>query len=120
MENYAPIFTITPEILMLSAIKQATGEFKGKYLAGKIIVENAPAKSTCIAGVNADVKLSPTQEEIIAMIAADSSISQAKIAEQLAINPATVYRNIEKLKQAGLLERKGSDKTGVWIVTQVK
>jgi len=28
----------------------------------------------------------------------------------------TVYRNIEKLKQLDILERKGADKTGVWII----
>ncbi len=99
---------------MLSAIKQATGEFKEKYLAGKI--ENTPAKSTQNASVNAGVKLSPTQEKIVALLTDNGNISQVEIAKQLGVNGATVYRNIEKLKQMGLLERKGSDKTGVWMV----
>jgi Fic family protein len=101
---------------MLSAIKQATGEFKEKYLVGEIEGKNTPAKPNRNAGVNAGVKLSPTQEKIIVLLAENGSLSQAEIARQLKINAATVYRNIEKLKQMGLLERKGSDKTGVWVV----
>ena len=99
---------------MLSAIKQATGEFEEKYLAGEI--ENTPAKSTQNASVNASVKLSLTQEKIVALLTDNGNVSQVEIAKQLGVNGATVYRNIEKLKQMGLLERRGSDKTGVWVV----
>ena len=95
---------------MLSSIKQATAEFKDKYQKNEI--ENAGAN----AGVNAGVKLSKIQEKIVKIIAKDNSISQAEIAKKLIINESTVYRNIEKLKQLHVLERKGSDKTGIWII----
>ncbi|MDR2205205.1 MAG: Fic family protein [Flavobacteriaceae bacterium] len=95
---------------MLTAIKQATAEFKEKYQKGEI--GNADVN----ASVNAGVKLSKLQEKIIALIAKNGNISQSEIAKKLKINASTVYRNIEKLKQLEIIERKGSDKTGVWVV----
>ncbi|MCL2101241.1 MAG: winged helix-turn-helix domain-containing protein, partial [Fibromonadales bacterium] len=92
---------------MLSAIKQATAEFREKYQKGEL--ENA--------GVNAGVKLSKTQKKIIALVAKNGNISQLEIAEKMKINTSTIYRNIQKLKQLGILVRKGSDKTGVWMLT---
>ena len=60
--------------------------------------------------------MSKTQEKIIALIEKDNNISQSEIAKKMKINESTVYRNIEKLKQLEILERKGSDKTGAWII----
>jgi len=95
---------------MLSAIKESTADFKEKHQKGEI--KNAGVN----AGANAGVKLSKTQEKILAIIAKDNSISQTEIAKKMKINESTVYRNIDKLKQLDVLERKGSDKTGVWII----
>jgi len=92
------------------AIKQATAEFKEKYQKNEL--EDAGVN----AGVNAGVKLSKVQEKILDIIAKENSISQSEIAKKIKINESTVYRNIEKLKQLELLERKGSDKAGIWIV----
>ena len=91
---------------MLSAIKQATAEFKEKQQTNKLDD----------AGVNAGVKLSEVQKKILAIIAKDNSISQSEIAKKMKINESTVYRNIKILKQLDVLERKGADKTGIWIV----
>ena len=91
---------------MLSAIKEATNDFKEKYQKNEI--ENA--------GVNAGVNLSKTQEKILTIITKNNTVSQAEIAKKMKINESTVYRNIEKLKEWGLLERKGTDKTGTWNI----
>ena len=98
---------------MLSAIKQATAEFKEKFHAGGL---NNAGVNAC---VNAGAKLTKTQEKIIALLEKNSSISQSEIAKKMKINESTVYRNIEKLKQLEILERKGSDKAGVWIIKSV-
>jgi Fic family protein len=95
---------------MLSVIKQATAEFKDQYGRGEI------NDAGVCAGVNAGVKLTEMQDKIVALFIKDSSISQAEIAEQLKVNESTVYRNIEKLKQLKILERKGSNKAGIWLV----
>jgi predicted HTH transcriptional regulator len=95
---------------MLSAIKQATAEFKENFQKGNI------ANAGVNAGVNADVKLSKTQEKIIVLIAKNNDISQSDIAKKMKINRSTIYRNIEILKHLEILERKGSDKNGIWII----
>ena len=97
---------------MLSVIKQATAEFKENFKKGKL--EDAGVN----ACVNAGVKLSKTQEKIMVLIAKNSHISQSDIAKKMKLNESTVYRNIEKLKQLKIVERKGSDKTGIWIIKQ--
>ena len=99
---------------MLSVIKEATAGFKEKYSKGEL--KDVTSNAGVSAGVNAGVKLSKVQEKIVAIIAKDSSISQSEIAKKMKINESTVYRNIEKLKQLGVLERKGADKTGRWII----
>ena len=55
---------------MLSAIKQATAEFREKYQKGEL--ENAGAN----ADVNAGVKLSKTQKKIIALVAKNGNFEQ--------------------------------------------
>jgi ATP-dependent DNA helicase RecG len=60
------------------------------------------------------------QEKIVAIIANNNNISQSEIAKKMKINESTVYRNIEKLKELRILERKGSDKKGIWIIKTVK
>ncbi|MCL2103684.1 MAG: Fic family protein [Kiritimatiellaeota bacterium] len=99
---------------MLSVIKEATAGFKEKYSKGEL--KDVTSNAGVSAGVNAGVKLSKVQEKIVAIIAKDSSISQSEIAKKMKINESTVYRNIEKLKELGILERKGADKTGIWII----
>ena len=68
------------------------------------------------ASVNASVKLSDTQLSIISLLKTTSQITLKEIATKVGINQATVSRNINKLKQLGLIERIGSDKTGFWKV----
>jgi ATP-dependent DNA helicase RecG len=41
----------------------------------------------------------------------------ATLVKILDVSPATVKRNIQKLKNIGLLKRIGSKKTGCWEVT---
>ena len=68
------------------------------------------------AGVNACVKLPYNEQKIIALIKHNNMISQADIAKKLKINESTVYRNIAKLKQRGILSREGADKNGYWKI----
>ena len=103
-KNDSGIFTQ----FMLTALKESTAELKEKH--------KNRISAGVNAGANAGVKLSKTQEKILALIAKDNSISQTEIAKKIKINESTVYRNIEKLKQYKILERKGSDKTGRWVL----
>lgn len=107
--NDSGIFTI----FMLKAIKKAVVEQKKKQEKEKKNIAGV------FAGLNAGVYLSSIQKKIMSVIAKDNTLSQADIAKKLKVNESTVYRNMEKLKELDLLERQGSDKTGIWIVRKI-
>lgn len=46
-------------------------------------------------------------------------VTQISIANQLKISEKTVKRNINKLKEKGIVERIGADKNGYWRIIQL-
>lgn len=50
------------------------------------------------------------------MIGIDNKISTTQLAENLKVTRRTVHRDLEKLKEKGLIERVGPDKGGYWKV----
>ena len=74
----------------------------------KILRENVP--------VNVPVKLTKTEKQIIQLIIKNPNMTQKEIAEQIKITEKTVKRNMNKLKQKGILERIGADKNGYWKI----
>ena len=57
-----------------------------------------------------------TGDPVIALIKKEPHITAAEITERLGLSIATVKRRIKKLKDGGIIERIGSDKTGYWRV----
>ena len=51
------------------------------------------------------------------MLLENKELSIEKLAEKLGITVRSIERNIARLKEKGLLERVGSDRTGYWEVT---
>ncbi|GHT32405.1 transcriptional regulator [Bacteroidia bacterium] len=58
------------------------------------------------------------EQNILALIRNENTISRKSIAKQLGIGTTTVYRHIESLKEKGILERIGSDRGGYWKINQ--
>lgn len=58
-------------------------------------------------------------EEIIAQIDLDSEITVEKIAKKIDKSESTVEKTIKKLRDAGVIKRVGSRKTGRWKI-QIK
>ena len=58
-----------------------------------------------------------TRGKILALIAADPTITTARMADELGISRKGVEWQIRRLKSAGRLERIGPDKGGRWRVT---
>jgi ATP-dependent DNA helicase RecG len=54
--------------------------------------------------------------KILKLLAKDGKISFDELAERLSVARMTVYRDLEKLKARGLIERVGPDKGGYWRV----
>jgi Fic family protein len=60
-------------------------------------------------GINVGVKA-----DIITQLKRDPSLSAPRLAERLGITSRTVERHLQTLREAGLIKRVGSDKTGHW------
>jgi predicted HTH transcriptional regulator len=48
----------------------------------------------------------------------EPSISKKSISEKTGISVRTISRIISELKQRKIIERKGSDKNGIWVVNK--
>ena len=64
------------------------------------------------------VKLSKTVQKVLDCIRENGTINAEKIAENVGKDKRTVERAIKSLKEQGIIERNGSDKTGSWKVIE--
>jgi len=62
------------------------------------------------------ITINDSQKEILAHMLKDQKITVKKLAEVLGIAERNIKSHIKILKQAGLIERKGSAKGGYWVV----
>lgn len=65
---------------------------------------------------NGTIKLSDIETKILAEIQKNPHITKNEICGLLGIGKSTVARATKKLKELGILERKGSTKTGHWLL----
>ena len=63
-------------------------------------------------------ELSATQLKIVNAMKEDPMITAAKLARQFGMSEYGIRKNIAKLKEVGVIERLGSDKTGSWKVNE--
>ncbi|WP_021023798.1 winged helix-turn-helix transcriptional regulator [Salinivibrio costicola] len=74
--------------------------------------QNAPVND-----INAvDIKGLKTLEAIIALLAADKTLTRPQLAERIGKDIRTIGRALAKLQQAQRIKRVGSDKAGHWEV----
>ena len=73
---------------------------------------------TKVAPINApiNVPLSDLQMEILELIKENPAISYEALNLKLAKDRTTIMRNIQKMKDAGVLRRVGPNKTGHWEI----
>lgn len=69
-------------------------------------------------GVSGGVKLSEIDREVLECIKENGIINAEKIAENVGKDKRTVERAIKSLREQGIIERNGSDKTGSWKVIE--
>ena len=69
-------------------------------------------------GVSGGVKLSKTAQKVLDCIRENGIINAEKIAENVGKDKRTVERAIKSLREQGIIERNGSDKTGSWKVIE--
>lgn len=61
-------------------------------------------------------KLTSRETKILLLIKKDNSVSRKTIAQNLGISTATVARDIDSLKNKGIIERLGGDRGGYWKI----
>ena len=63
-----------------------------------------------------NTSLTLNDEKVLAMIDIDGRLTAPRIAKNLNISESTVRRSFRRLRELGLVERVGSDKSGFWQV----
>ena len=83
------------------------------------LIENTEKNLNNNVGVNVgiNVGVNDTQKKILKLIIQNKNITQKEIANQLKTTLRTIERNINILKEKGILERIGADKNGYWKIT---
>ena len=67
-------------------------------------------------GVDADVNLTNTQKRVYELILANPDITHSEMAQALSMTTKTAERATKALRDHGLLERIGSNKSGMWVI----
>jgi len=60
--------------------------------------------------------ITENQNEILRLLAIQSKMSMSQLAETIGISKRKILNNINKLRDLGMLERIGDNKTGHWKV----
>ncbi len=61
-------------------------------------------------------KLGETEEKILSLLSNDPTMPLTALAEKIGVSTTTIEKNIKKLKEKDLLERKGPAKGGQWVI----
>jgi predicted HTH transcriptional regulator len=70
-------------------------------------------------GMTGGMTLTDIQYKIINLIKENPKISYKKMSEILGVNISAIQKHIDKLKQAGVIKRKGADFGGYWIISNL-
>ena len=55
---------------------------------------------------------------MIALIAENPTITQAKLAKELDVTIRTIKRRLSKLQEEGIVRREGTNRNGSWIIEE--
>jgi predicted HTH transcriptional regulator len=87
--------------------------FANLVLGGKYALKNRELQ---IQAGTVNMPVGTVNDTVFGLIKENNTITAAEISERLGISLRTVKRNIKKLKDNGMIDRVGSDKTGSWKV----
>lgn len=117
------IFNITPSLLVVTfpfaegyttPVEQDAMQVTGQDDNQDSIT---PVSANVLVNVPTNVPVNETARLLLDLIAEDSTATYDTLAEKMGLNRKTIQRNIQVLKDADLLRRVGSNKTGYWEVT---
>ena len=90
-----------------------------KFIAPEDRVVHGPTgivNGTVNGTVNRTVNFTEKERQILELLSEDPAYTYQDIADRLNIGRKAVFGRIKKLKEKGLLERVGSDKSGYWKI----
>ena len=99
------LFTSLVERLLINSLRK-------KEISGESDPINDPINDPIKAA------LSELQIQMLQVMGKSPSIAYEDIAEKLGKDRSTIKRNIQQLKSLGILQRLGSKKKGLWVVTK--
>ena len=67
---------------------------------------------------NVTVKISERQKQILEVVKENPNVLQTELAEYFGVRRETIYRDMKKLVEVGVLCRSDSDKKCTWKVTK--
>lgn len=88
----------------------------GKTKKAPVKANKEANKALKVQSAEVNASLNDLQTQIIGLIRLTSNISYNELSAATGKDRSTIMRNISKLKNAGLLRRVGSKKTGYWEV----
>ena len=80
------------------------------------ILRKKKTSSTEQSGESKEKSKEKTEEKVLRLITANPHITTAELAAVCKLNENTIYKAVRKLRESGRIERKGSDRSGEWIV----
>jgi ATP-dependent DNA helicase RecG len=95
---------------------QATSFYTELLNNNYLRMKNEPANDSANDSVNDSVKLTLIQQDLVTLLKQNPHFTGLELAEHLHVSIASVWRVLSQLKELNLIERKGSDKNGHWIV----
>ena len=69
-------------------------------------------------GRKEDVNVTATQSKILALLRENPRMTGNQLADEVGISKRNIEENIRKLKELGVIVRRGSSKSGFWDITQ--
>lgn len=101
--------------LIVSRYGKEVFDITENFITVTIPLEKNRKKESCLPEKE-EIRLDDKDEKIIALMKENSSIKVSEISRQIGIGLTTITKHIHRLKEEGLVVRKGSKKKGEWIV----
>ena len=105
-------FPIKPEFYITDALFKVT-LYNKNYFYDR---EKAQAANYSSTDAPSPATVNATAKEILDLMKRDRNITLSQLAEITSKHRVTIARNIKALREAGLIERVGSDKSGYWQI----
>ena len=79
---------------------------------GNVVVMKDTIKDT----INDTINITGTESKILDLIRKDNNVTRILLCTKTGLSDSTIARNLKSLQEKGLVERKGSRKTGHWEI----